>query len=482
MTQRVKAAFLAAAVATAACVSAGAETPEEEILRAIAQLGAEKYEDRGKAEALLAEIGPEAALLYRPDDQGKDPEIRSRMSVLLEKWEFRSIDALRASPRNTRLLPWENIGYVPRHWWGYLDDDRLAPWLADRAGDDSQACVFCLTCERLALAPSVLEKGLSRDPRGLVRALASRSTIPFPEQTLEKLREIARADAAGPGADAPGLFLWRLGEREPLLKAVREKRVLGDPVLDALRGDREFCEAIGEAYADGSGPSSVPARFPSVRFVDIYVRASNADALGVLPRDAAEPALRKLLEGDAVARFRAAAYLNAMGADAPGLEAFDDPAVRAPDERGWAPEALVAAAKRIPGERVEVRLRRLVEDLAPSNRDRALALRVLAAREREQDITFIYSHLKELSPERQAEVAVALAGRGNASGVGVLLPALTGVDFRARRAAADALKTITGQDFGYDPAGTLPARCRAARRWALWWAGNKATFSPERPK
>ena len=55
---------IAAALMAAVFVSAAAaETPEEEIRRAILQLGDEDAKKRDAAQLLLGEIGPEAVLL-----------------------------------------------------------------------------------------------------------------------------------------------------------------------------------------------------------------------------------------------------------------------------------------------------------------------------------------------------------------------------------------------------------------------------------
>jgi hypothetical protein len=106
-------------------------------------------------------------------------------------------------------------------------------------------------------------------------------------------------------------------------------------------------------------------------------------------------------------------------------------------------------------------------------------LRGLAARKRSRDITFLYVHLKDLPRDLQPDLAVDLARLGSAAGVGVLVPYLFDCDYDLRLSVLKALRTITGQDFGYNPAGTLPERCRAARKWAAWWKANKTSFQPD---
>jgi|MDTD01.1.fsa_nt_gb HEAT repeat protein len=74
--------------------------------------------------------------------------------------------------------------------------------------------------------------------------------------------------------------------------------------------------------------------------------------------------------------------------------------------------------------------------------------------------------------------AVAKARRtSDENAVEPLIRMLASDDPLMRLVASDTLVQITGEDFGYDPAGSDPERRQASERWANWFASKKDTPS-----
>jgi hypothetical protein len=478
---------LAAAFAAAVFVSARAESPEEEALAAIARLAHDDLQVREEAQALLREIGPEAAFQYRRDVEGKDAEVAMRMADLLDEWGFLPIAKMTGDPRPCRLLPWERPEDVPFDWWFGLDDPRFVAWLLKESFADEQARTLAMCRADVPVSKELVELSLAKHRFAVLRELTLRPAWEFdPSQ-----RDLVAAEAARHYAKSGSLHALSVlyaVDRAAAIETLRGRAPDPDTVAGQLAGDMEACRLLGEHFKSHAIAARVAAQYPSAAFTDLYVEKGAADHLARLAPDLARPALARLLDRTPWVAFRAATHLAALGEDQPLLDRFDrvEPEAERPADYawGWGCEAFVAAAPRIRGEKVEVRLRKFAADPRRPDGDRAIALRALAARGRERDVTFVWSHLKRLPPDLRPEVAVALAGIGSAAGVGALVPLLTDVrsspDLRVR--ANEALRRIAGRDFGYDACGPLFERCRAARRWGSWWRENRGRFEPDLSK
>lgn len=478
MTQRVTA-VLAAALAAVALVSAArAETPEEEIRRAFTLLADDDAKKREAGESLLREIGPEVIAHYDRGREGRDPEVAFRIRTLLEEWKVRPCAAMTGGQSYVRLASWESPDDVPRDWWQYVDDDRLRDWMRARAGDHLQCLIYCLQLPEIPLEESTVRAALALNERESLAALARRPDLERHAGLLRPARDAALRLAPGNGSEAANVVLWRLGERDHLLLAIRERRVQPNvALLFSQPLDAEACDAIADVFGDQENLRKfLGETYPSSAWLDQYVRDERADLAARLRPDDARKALESIRSGSPKARFQASVWLAAMGGEAAGTEAFDSIPI---DDVGFLPAGFPSIAPRIPGERVEIRLRRLIENPGIDELSRERALCALAARGRKQDITFIYTQLESIHYESAPPVAIALARLGSAAGVGVLLPHLSSPDPRVRFPSAAALRTIIGGDFDYDPAGSLTARSRAARKWAAWWRKNRTSFHPD---
>lgn len=477
MTQCVK--YLAAALVAAAFVSrARAETPEEEIRRGLRQLADEDSGKREAAQSLLREIGPEVIAHYDRGREGRDPEVALRMQTLFEEWQVRPCAEMTGEQSYVRLASWESPGNVPRGWWQYVDDDRMRDWMRARAGDHLQCLVYCLQLPEIPLDEATTKAALALNELQSLSALARRPDLERYPGSMALAREAALRLAPGNDSETAHAVLWRLGEREPLLRAIREKRVQPNAAdLSWQSLDAATCDAIAEAFGDREDMRDfLGANYPSAAWIDDYVRYERADLAARLRPEDARKALESIRSGSPKARFQASVWLAALGGEAAGTEAFDTLPL---DDPELLPASFPSIAPRIPGERVEIRLRRLVENPRLDTLTRERALCALAARGRKQDITFIYTQLESINRTSAGPVAVALARLGSAAGVGVLLPHLSSADPRVRFPSAAALRTIIGGTFDYDPAGTLAARSRAARKWAAWWRENRTSFHPD---
>ncbi|MCE9582609.1 MAG: hypothetical protein K8T20_08970 [Planctomycetes bacterium] len=477
MTHCVKT-FLAAALVAAAFVSrAYAETPEEEIRRTILQLGNDDAKKRDAAEALLRGIGPEVIAHYDRNKEGADPEIARRMKSVFEDWKVRPCASMSGSQSFVRLASWESPDEVPRGWWSYVDDDRMRDWIKARAGKDLQCMIYGLQLPGMWLDAPTVQAALALDEHQALEILARREDLASLSAAVQPAREAALRRAGGNGEEGANVLLWRLGEREPLLRSIREKRLrLDGSVVSGVSLDAEACDALADSYADREDSrGALMESHPSAAYLDAYVREEQADLIARLRPVDARKGLQALLAGSPIARFQAAVWLASMGDQVEGLDAFDAREIRT---TGFLPECFPAIALQIPGDRVEIRLRNLVDEpeLDLSCVERALC--ALAARGRKKDITFIYAHLESINTDSMAPVAIALARLGSAAGIGVLLPHLSSPDPRVRFPAARALRAIIGEAFDYDPDASLVARSRSARKWAAWWKDNKSTFEP----
>lgn len=470
--------LLAAALAAAAFVSAArAESPEEEIRRAIVQLGDDDPTRRDQAQEWLREIGPEAALAWSPEKDGADPERRRRMSELLQEWNF--VRAAQAAEPSSpvRIVPWDGVEGLGARALFEVQDDRLAALVAGappaaRRGD----VVVLVTRADLNVSAEAVEAALEENAEFTIHYLAELNGDLPPgvrKAILARMREPAFLSH-----DNAARLLWRCGDREPLLAMARGRRwPVADRGFDECSTDSEVCEALALAYVGSPDEGLLAPRFPARRHADRYLEEARPDLLARLPREDSEPRLRKLLaHREPQTRFRAAFRLALAGIESEPLALFADPKSWGTE---WNPAEFALVSPMLPGKLVEERLRELSDNPLLSDQARDAALLGLTARKRERDITFVYTRLKDLPPGRQPPIAVGLARLGSAAGVGVLIPVLQGLDYAARRDANEALKTITGQDFGYDPRGTLPERCRAARRWATWWRENRTSFHPD---
>jgi HEAT repeat protein len=72
---------------------------------------------------------------------------------------------------------------------------------------------------------------------------------------------------------------------------------------------------------------------------------------------------------------------------------------------------------------------------------------------------------KDGKPRPDIALAIGITQAGNPKAVETLIAALDGGDAKTKEAVASALKTLTHQDIGPDPA-----------KWRKWWAENKKKF------
>lgn len=81
--------------------------------------------------------------------------------------------------------------------------------------------------------------------------------------------------------------------------------------------------------------------------------------------------------------------------------------------------------------------------------------------------------------DRLAAVAKARRTNDNAA-IEPLIRMLASDDPLMRLVASDTLKQITGEDLGYDPAGSDSQRRAGAERWAEWFNANQTEASSRR--
>lgn len=81
--------------------------------------------------------------------------------------------------------------------------------------------------------------------------------------------------------------------------------------------------------------------------------------------------------------------------------------------------------------------------------------------------------------DRLAAVAKARRTNDNAA-IEPLIRMLASDDPLMRLVASDTLKQITGEDLGYDPAGSDSERRAGAERWAEWLASKRSEASSRR--
>ncbi len=251
MTQCVKYLLAAALVAAAFVSGARAETPEEEIRRGLGQLADDDAGRREAAESLLREIGPEVIAHYDRGREGRDPEVALRMRKLLEEWQVRPCAEMTGEQSYVRLASWESPDRVPRGWWQYVDDDRMRDWMRARAGDHLQCLIYCLQLPEIPLDEATTRAALAFNELQALSALARRPDLERYPGPAALARESALRLAQGSGREAAYAVLWRLGEREPLLRAIREKRA--EPSASDLCWqplDADTCDAIGDAFGD----------------------------------------------------------------------------------------------------------------------------------------------------------------------------------------------------------------------------------------
>ncbi|KAF0240505.1 MAG: hypothetical protein FD180_4901 [Planctomycetota bacterium] len=463
--------FAAACVVAVFISDANAETPEEEIRRAILRLGDDDEKERAAAQVLLAEIGPEAVLLYRPNEQGKDAEIRRRMEDLMDGWEFRK-DGKSAgrTEDGTRVRPWVNLEADGDSL--DVEDDRLPGLLFDRVKNADSLIPACVQRSDIPLTLDLTRALVDRVPNSFAMWIVGREDLNLADGAGEFLIEILQSNRVLKD-EWTSFLLFRLGQREPFLVALRGGKLELREAFDVVSLDPDVRAAVAEGYSRSFTSAEAAARFPSARFANHYREIEDAGSLARLEPGVALPCLRDMLKSKSPSvRLRTAIALAGFGEVAPDLDRWQELDL-------WEPDLILRAAPALPGERVEERLREMVDDPRVSLGTSYCALRGLAARKRERDITFVYTHLKELRARLQPEVAVDLARLGSAAGANVLIPRLYGTGYSIRRDANNALKNITCQDFNYNPAGTLPERCRAARKWAIWWRENRTSFHPD---
>jgi HEAT repeat protein len=69
-------------------------------------------------------------------------------------------------------------------------------------------------------------------------------------------------------------------------------------------------------------------------------------------------------------------------------------------------------------------------------------------------------------------VARIIRDIGHPSGIPIAIDLLMDDDSFARETAAEALRSITGTDLGYQPYASHESRYKAQQRWRQWWEEN----------
>jgi len=91
------------------------------------------------------------------------------------------------------------------------------------------------------------------------------------------------------------------------------------------------------------------------------------------------------------------------------------------------------------------------------------------------------STLQDLSAEdplRRFKAVAAYERTGGREGTAGLIDALEDPDDTIRDFAAQALKNVTGESFGYDFAASPDERARMVQRWREWWSRTYPSAEP----
>ncbi len=262
----------------------------------------------------------------------------------------------------------------------------------------------------------------------LAAAVTGCGERPMEDDVVSYVSELVRGD-----------FLRRVTAAEELSRVVDENDVVAVPYLiEALAEPREMYQRYSARALGRIGCySAIPALIRATRDESDYVRYDAALALGGMDDRRVHRALIEALRDESsYVRWAAAESLGALRAE----EAYPRLVSGLRDSSSFVRSASANALGRIGDEAA-------IPDLRSSLFDRNLWVRNAAAR--------------------------ALALLGDNAGIPVLIRNLESTarerDQMVRAQAAEFLREVTGEDFGFDPHGTDAERREAIRRWESWW-------------
>ncbi|MBF0254740.1 MAG: HEAT repeat domain-containing protein, partial [Candidatus Omnitrophica bacterium] len=205
------------------------------------------------------------------------------------------------------------------------------------------------------------------------------------------------------------------------------------------------------------------------------VRARALDQIEKLSRAAAVGVLRRLLKAKAHDPIRQMEVLNALSSlDERGdmeCQLFAD-YLKSHDASLRL--AAIRAISKFKDEESFGILEKALKDSEPEVRRQALNLLFWTYGTRAASAALALLHDVDNHVRRTAiGIAAALKTR---QAVSALVTALQDPSREIQKSASEALKKITGEDFGFKPTATEKARNEAVEMWKFWWRDNQATF------
>jgi hypothetical protein len=494
MTQCVKS-LLTATLAVAVGSSARGDEYRDLVRSAVERLADDSYRTREKAMNELRDLGPAAAFELTLEDLEGDPERAGRLRELMEEWEYSPVTAGPDLTERRRLLPWDHPSRFDAASLEMIEDSRVVADAVRRLSDPAdrgRVRLRFLKRPEILFSDDELSAALRSERAGeAIEALLDRpGWVPnevVRAAILRKCREFAKD---WPNFESATWALARFAPEDPATwDSLKPGRLQGVPVIP--RGIVGVDDALDSTLLEHFRrhlPAEAARRYRRKEFLETYLAHGNWAAILDLPVEHGDRSLLPLMLCSEKPEVRASLAVRLQAASVPaGWIDFESIASwegehllqAAPRLR----QALLDAGRRTGREGIEARLREAIQGAERSAPlARSLLLRVLCDRGRESDVTFVWTRLEVLPATLQPEVAVSLSRLGSAAGVGLMLPHLDAFEWDLRRDAGEALKRITGQDFGYDPLASLRDRCIAALRWKIWWKENRTSFSPDRAK
>lgn len=218
--------------------------------------------------------------------------------------------------------------------------------------------------------------------------------------------------------------------------------------------------------------------FADLQSPDRHVREQAEGELKNFSRPAALKLLEKLLstERDPLRILEALNVLSGIGNGAPvtrqifkRFSAHEDSAVRLSALRLISkyrdPEAFNMLSAHVKDRDVEVR-RRILNYLCWDFEDQALP--------------FAMNALHDANPQIRKTAAQIMGALKSYESVTALITLLNDSDKEAQEAANQALKKITGKDFGFDPCASHKHKEGAIEHWQKWWLDNQIKYGRSR--
>ena len=250
-------------------------------------------------------------------------------------------------------------------------------------------------------------------------------------------------------------------------------------ILEALKSEDPEMRAVGAEGAKRYEDKAVAAKHvaPMLKDPDAEVRGVAASTLGALQVVESIPALEAVLVRERNDGVRASVLRALRDIGGPDGVAALRKVVRESDEPDDRSAALGMLVDLKDASNVRDLVRKALGDLSPAVRQQAVAaIRAFALKDYASDLLPL---LQDFSEQVIVEALRALGSFGTRAAAGPAIKILAKPDPDAENpemmqdAAAEALKQITGEDFGY--AGTLPddERSVAIDAWKKWWDKNR---------